>query len=283
MISISDIAMSISNQSQTPSSMQLFDRYQWTALTEFTIEVKTLLDVLKIFIAIDVGGIQMQYPGPNQELILKSYIQQQHDTRVSQGPTQEASLLPTAFAKIETLVYTASTNLLNYFQEPSSSILCSGSILKDAIEDLDVGGKDVLIEMKDHPQQLTLSSVTPDIEVYVDVPIESLASFSCISPTVESRYSLKYLVNALSASPGTKAPSEQHGSDNHLCKVAIDSEGLMKVTHMWKMAPGDISRGEPERTGEEGSKQTMVVTQYVILPMAVMEEDEQDAMSSRAM
>jgi hypothetical protein len=262
--------------------MQLFDRYQWTGLTEFTIEVKTLLDVLKIFIAIDVGGIQMQYPGPNQELMLKSYIHQQHDTMVSQGPTQEASLLPTAFAKIETLVYTASTNLLNYFQEPSSSILCSGSTLKDAIEDLDVGGKDVLIEMKDHPQQLTLSSVTTDIEVYVDVPIESLTSFNCILPIVESRYSLKYLVNALSVSPGTK-PSEQYGSDGHLCKVAIDAEGLMKVTHMWKMAPGDIARREQEDTGEDGSKQTMVVTQYVILPMAVMEEEEQDAMSSRAM
>ncbi|WPT12392.1 hypothetical protein PSENEW3_00003531 [Picochlorum sp. SENEW3] len=258
---------------------KLFEQYSLTSVVEFTVDVITLLSVLKVFIASDVGAIHMEYPGPNREFILKSSIRQSG----SSAPTQDEYLLPTAYAKIETMAYASSANLLEYFNEPSSSILGKGSIFKDAIEDVTMASKDVLVEMKDRPQQLTFSSVSPEIEVYVDVPVDSLSAFACETPIVEARYNKKYLLNAFSVSPGNTA---ELGPDSHLCKVAIDPEGLMKVTHMWKMMPRNIA--EQSTMGgdvHDESKQVMVVTQYVILPMIDGVDDNESEfndMSSRA-
>lgn len=258
---------------------QLFEQYSLTSVVEFTVDVTTLLSVLKVFIASDVGAIHMEYPGPSNEFVLKSSIRQSG----SSAPTQDEYLLPTAYAKIETMAYASSANLLEYFNEPSSSILGKGSIFKDAIEDVTMASKDVLVEMKDRPQQLTFSSVSPEIEVYVDVPVDSLSSFACQTRIVEARYNKKYLLNAFSVSPGNTA---ELGPDSHLCKVAIDPEGLMKVTHMWKMMPRNVAE-QSSMGGDlhEESKQVMVVTQYVILPMIDGVDDNESEfndMSSRA-
>ena len=233
-------------------------------------EVTTLLDMLRIFIASDVGGLQMQYPGEHQELILKSTIHEDHIQ-------EDQHLLPTVFSKIETLAFADSANLSEYIQEPCSTIFSDrGSIFKDAIDDVHVAGNTVLLEMKDPPPQLTLSSVTPDIEVYVDVPIQSLTGFVCTSPLIYHRYDTKYVVRAFSVSPNRKLDA---GYDTeHHCGISIDPQGLMKVVHMWKSLRQKINEGE--------NSDSMVVTQFLIMPKVDedVSEHHQDAdgMSSRA-
>lgn len=258
--------------------MQLFERY-WlqpqVEQVEFTIEITSLLDMLKIFIASDVGGIQMQYPGEHQELVLKSILHE-HDTCTQ----EEQQLLPTVFSKIETLAFAASTNLSEYMNEPCSTIFSDkGYIFKDAVEDLSVGGSTVLVEMKDHPPQFTLYSVNPDIEVYIDVPMESLTGFSCTSPLVDFSYDTKNIVRAFSVSPNRKLDL---GYDaEHHCGITIDPHGLMKVVHMWKSLrhkreqQHDEVASVNENESSESEPHSMVVTQFLIMPKADVENSDQ--------
>ena len=244
------------------STVQLFERYALPSgkeQVEFTVDVTTLLDMLRIFIASDVGGLHMQYPGEHQELLLKSVIHQDHGQ-------EDQHLLPTVFSKIETLAFADSANLSEYLQEPCSTIFSNrGSIFKDSVDGVHVAGNTVLIEMKDHPPQLTLSSVTPDIEVYVDVPIQSLTGFTCTSPVIHHAYDTKYVVRAFSVSPNRKVDAG-YDSEHH-CGISIDPQGLIKVVHMWKSVRGNVTT-TPDTQEQGGDSQSMVVTQFLILPKA---------------
>lgn len=259
--------------------MQLFEQYSLPCdreQVEFTVEVTTLLDMLRIFIASDVGGLQMQYPGEHQELILKSVMHQHHVSSTQ----EDQHLLPTVFSKIETVAFADSTNLSEYLQEPCSTIFSDrGSIFKDAIDDLRVAGNIMLVEMKDHPPQLTLSSVSPEIEVYVDVPMHSLTGFVCTSPVLDYRYDTKYVTRAFSVSPNRKL-DVAYDTEHH-CGISIDPQGLMKVVHMWKsMRYKSEQHMEEEASVNENSQDSephsMVVTQFLIMPKADIDDDDDE-------
>jgi hypothetical protein len=266
--------------------LQLFSKYELSSSIELSLHIKTLLDVLKVFSASDVGAVTLVYPGDNGELVLKSSIHMDGGDALSQ---QNASLLPMAYAYVQTVEYSPTDNILDYLSDPVSSFLGMGTLFREALEDMDCAGKTVLIEMKQDPPQLTFSSQAQDIEIYVDVPIGKLTSFQCAQPVIEARYNRNYLKTALSA---LSRGRNESSPETHLCKVSIDPEGLMKVTHMWKLAgiePGNEGPNEEQQIGSSSTqdkpsvKQAMVVTQFAILPMAEIEEDDDTNMSSRAL
>jgi hypothetical protein len=128
------------------------------------------------------------------------------------------------------------------------------------------------VELRDRPAQLTLSSASPDIEVFVDVPVHGLTGFTCALPSIEHRYNLKHLVVALSASP-TKRGEPSAADQEHHTGIYIDAQGMMKVTHMWstrerRNAVDDELAGSVDETGVQAKQEKMVATIFFLVPLA---------------
>ncbi len=268
-------------------SRKLFEQYRMAEdVCQMSLELGTLLFTLRLFISADADvGIVMQYPGPNQELIVKSNnhsspsrpsdpsnpsIEQSMSTQY-----QNEKFLPTLFARIETAsTFGGSANLIEHMGDTMTSTIFSdnGQMFREAVEDLSVGSKVARVELRDRPAQLTLSSASPDIEVFVDVPVHELTGFTCALPSIEHRYNLKHLVVALSASPNKHGEPSTADQEHHT-GIYIDAQGMMKVTHMWstrerRYAVEDEHAGSVDETGVQAKQEKMVATIFFLVPLA---------------
>jgi len=269
-------------------SRKLFERYTVSdQVTQVSLELSTLVFTLKMFISADAGvGIVMQYPGPDQELIVKSNNFNSSnnvvDLSLNNTQYQNERYLPTLFARIETLVFSGSANLLeNMGDSMTSTIFSDRELFREAVEDLErVGSKVARLELRDRPPQMTLSSASPDIEVFVDIPVHQLTGFTCSLPSVEHRYNLKHLLAALSASPNKRG--ETHHAEQHHIGIYVDAQGMMKVTHMWtssreRQVARDDENGSVDETSDLGTEK-MVATMFFLMSLA----DEDDGDEARA-
>jgi hypothetical protein len=265
-------------------SRKLFEQYRMAEdVCQMSLELGTLIFTLRLFISADADvGIVMQYPGPNQELIVKSnnHSSPPHPSDPSIEPSmntqyQNEKFLPTLFARIETAsAFGGSANLIEHMGDTMTSTIFSdnGLMFRESVEDLSVGSKVARVELRDRPAQLTLSSASPDIEVFVDVPVHGLTGFTCALPSIEHRYNLKHLVVALSASP-TKRGEPSAADQEHHTGIYIDAQGMMKVTHMWstrerRNAVDDELAGSVDETGVQAKQEKMVATIFFLVPLA---------------
>ena len=117
-VTVVSVNASFTFQTSVFLSRKLFERYTVSdQVTQVSLELSTLVFTLKMFISADAGvGIVMQYPGPNQELIVKSNNFNSSnnvvDLSLNNTQYQNERYLPTLFARIETLVFSGSANLL---------------------------------------------------------------------------------------------------------------------------------------------------------------------------
>jgi len=269
---------------------KLFESYSLapapgTDRVELSVDLSTLFDILKIFIASDVGSIRMQFPGPQRELVLKSdnWLPEAVDLSLNTQQHNDA-YQPKLFARVETNEYGNSTNLSLFMGDVCSTIFSDkGGVFRDAVEDLSAGGKTVLLEMRDRPSQLTLSSASPDIEVYSDIPMEVLTGFTCMMPSLEYRYNIKHIVPALSVTPSKRFDVGHHShQSNHHTGIYIDQQGIMKVVHMWRAAERQTVQEELGASVDETATQAesmMVAAMFFILPLT--EEEEGGALRAR--
>lgn len=105
-------------------SRKLFEQYRMAEdVCQMSLELGTLIFTLRLFISADADvGIVMQYPGPNQELIVKSnnHSSPPHPSDPSIEPSmntqyQNEKFLPTLFARIETAsAFGGSANLIEH-------------------------------------------------------------------------------------------------------------------------------------------------------------------------
>ncbi len=268
-------------------SRKLFEQYRMaTDVCQVSLELGMLLFTLRLFISADPDvGIVMQYPGPNQELVVKSN-NQSSPSAPSIDPSmntqyQNEKFLPTLFARIETAsTFGGSANLMEHMGDTMTSTIFSdrGQIFRETVEDLSVGSKVARVELRDRPAQLTVSSASPDVEVFVDVPVQDLTGFTCMLPYIDHRYNLKHLVVALSASPNRRGEPSSADQEHHT-GIYIDAQGMMKVTHMWSTRErrymiDDEHAGSVDETGVQAKQETMVATIFFLVPLA---EDGDDA------
>jgi hypothetical protein len=155
-------------------SRKLFEQYRMaTDVCQLSLDLGTLLFTLRLFISADADvGVVMQYPGPNQELIVKSNNHSSpSDPSIDPSANtqyQNEKFLPTLFARIETAsTFGGSANLIEHMGDTMTSTIFSdnGQMFREAVEDLNVGSKVARVELRDRPPQLTLSSASPDVEV----------------------------------------------------------------------------------------------------------------------
>lgn len=209
--------------------------------------------------------------------IYRSTISNAEGAGQEQDPAVDATL-PMCYAMVETMEPPIQKiQMSDYFSDPVASCMAVGSLFREAIEDMDYAGKMVGVEMKRDVQQLTVSSQSTDIEIYVDIPRHKMLEFSCVDEIVETKYNKNFFKTAMTVM--ARSHAEATGAEPHLCKIAIDPEGMMKVTHLCMFVldtnndddQGD--HGSSNTQGLGGARESMVVTQFFLLPMAEVDEE----------
>eukprot|EP00877_Chromochloris_zofingiensis_P014762 jgi/Chrzof1/953/Cz01g34290.t1 len=135
------------------------------------------------------------------------------------------------YARLNCLEQPVPQDMTDYWADPVSYFLAQGTILKEAIDDLEWPGGSVQITMQRDPAKLTLKS-TGNGSLEIELATADLSGFHCATALVAQQYKYKNLRTALSNIPAHKDPSSIS------TKVSIDANGLLKVTHMMSMLSG---------------------------------------------
>ncbi|CAI8607013.1 unnamed protein product [Vicia faba] len=196
---------------------ELFIRYDYTAegRPRFGVSLGLFVDCLNAF---SVPGhsnlIQIQYPGPDMQVILKSV------------DSLDASIC----AEIRTRI--PDTIAWDYNFEPAGAnpltFTVKSAALKEAIEDLEWPGSSIQITMEPDPPCVTLRAEGHgdlQIDFMYSVNSELLVAFQC-----DHRASFKYKYKFLRASTSNMPSSvikENRGS-----KLSIGRGGMLKVQHL---------------------------------------------------
>ncbi|XP_058747278.1 uncharacterized protein LOC131620289 [Vicia villosa] len=196
---------------------ELFIRYEYNAegRPRFGVSLGLFVDCLNAF---SVPGhsnlIQIQYPGPDMQVILKSV------------DSLDASIC----AEIRTRI--PDTIAWDYNFEPAGAnpltFTVKSAALKEAIEDLEWPGSSIQITMEPDPPCVTLRGEGHgdlQIDFMYSANSELLVAFQC-----DHRASFKYKYKFLRASTSNMPSSvikENRGS-----KLSIGRGGLLKVQHL---------------------------------------------------
>lgn len=223
----------------------------------FGLQFTLLVDTLSVFAATDTAVADIKYPGPDGELLWETT-----DTSDDRPST-------CTYARINCLDHDVHKDLMDYWTDPESYFMAQGSILQEAIDDLEWPGGSVKVSMARDPQKLTLES-KGNGSLQVELDAQELTGFKCAQPSLEFSYKYKNLKTALSNIPAQKEHSDIS------TKVSIDAAGILKVTHMIKLhqhAVGGQSRwtsGAPQFLDTQHGDADPVrrcVVQFVTMPL----------------
>lgn len=104
---------------------QLFAGYACTGMVEFGLPLRLLLDTIAIFATLVGGQIDINFPGPNRELIIRYAIAQYTPQPVTPRSTQEDALC--SYAQLASIHAPQHDDLATYWTDPSSTILAPGA------------------------------------------------------------------------------------------------------------------------------------------------------------
>ncbi|KAJ4849563.1 hypothetical protein Tsubulata_045810 [Turnera subulata] len=200
---------------------ELFIRYEYSAQARprFGLSLGLFVDCLNTF---SVPGhsttIEIQYPGPDMQLLLKSVD----------------SLDACIYAEIRTTI--PDTFPWDYNFEPAGSTPLSFTVkcaaLKEAIDDLEWPGSSIEIILKPLPPSVTFrgeghGDLQIDFMYYSNTDL--LIAFHC-DRQVSYRYKYKFLRATTSNIPGSVI------KDNRGSKLTIGRGGMLKVQHLVSVA-----------------------------------------------
>ncbi|KAI5420760.1 uncharacterized protein LOC127075513 [Lathyrus oleraceus] len=196
---------------------ELFIRYDYNAegRPRFGVSLGLFVDCLNAFsVPAHSNLIQIQYPGPDMQVILKSV------------DSPDASIC----AEIRTRI--PDTIAWDYNFEPAGAnpltFTVKSAALKEAIEDLEWPGSSIQITMEPDPPRVTLRAEGHgdlQIDFMYSANSELLVAFQC-----DHRASFKYKYKFLRASTSNMPSSvikENRGS-----KLSIGRGGMLKVQHL---------------------------------------------------
>nr|ACJ84680.1 unknown [Medicago truncatula] len=196
---------------------ELFVRYDYNAegRPRFGVSLGLFVDCLNAFsVPGHSGVIQIQYPGPDMQLLLKSV------------DSLDASIC----AEIRTRI--PDTVAWDYNFEPAGTnpltFTVKSAALKEAIEDLEWPGSSIQITMEPDPPSVTLRAEGRgdlQIDFMYCANSELLIAFQC-----DHRASFKYKYKFLRASTSNMPSSVI--KENRVSKLSIGRGGMLKVQHL---------------------------------------------------
>lgn len=257
-------------QSSIFLNSELFAEFSvpWVRRT-FGLHFHLLMDTLNVFASLPGNELSISYPGPGDEILLKLL------------DTSEDQQLCT-YARINTLELELSAELSEYWQEPSSYFLASGTMLKEAIEDLEWGAASgaqsqaaVRLHLRRSPPQIALTA-SEIADMTIKLPVSDLAGFMCSEGEITHKYKYKLLRAAFSHLPSAKDFAIQMPT-----KVTIDSQGIMKVMHMVSLSGNGVSQGGSYQNTTNFSQSQAAArkgrVQFMLLPQdALIDYDPDD-------
>ena len=197
------------------------------------------------------------------------------------------------YARLRTTEETPFYDLLDNF-DPASYFIGSGSVIKEAIDDMEWAHGSVTITMNRDPPELKFSSAKDNRRIEVEIPVDTLSGFRVAGNQIRWKYTFKHLKVIFANSVHSRKTAI---GGNVLSKVAIDGEGRMKVTHMLRvsgagedvggggelashpLATGDGGGGSGGDATSRGAVQRVVVAQFALLALfdggdGVMTDDD---------
>lgn len=139
------------------------------------------------------------------------------------------------YAHIATMESPDHRDLTDYWQDPSSYFIAPGSLLKEAVEDLDWVKGEVSIEMTRDPRKLRFLSAKGAQSLDIELPQDALSAFYVSEPRVKWTFNQKILKPAFVNLPKEKdcgGGGGGGGGDSVVTKASLSANGYMKVTHM---------------------------------------------------
>ncbi|KAG6687888.1 hypothetical protein I3842_11G097400 [Carya illinoinensis] len=233
---------------------ELFIRYEYGAQgrPRFGVSLGLLVDCLNTF---SVPGrssmIEMQYPGPDMQLLLKSVD----------------SLDACIYAEIRTRI--PDTISWDYNFEPAGSTPLSFTVksaaLKEAIDDLEWPGSSIQIMLQPVPPSVSFrgeghGDLQIDFMYYANTDL--LIAFSC-DRQVSYRYKYKFLRATTSNIPSSVI------KDNRGSKLTIGRGGMLKVQHLVSVSRRSIPHPHIDYAGYQQPSRIAYV-EFFVKP----EEDE---------
>ncbi|XP_019190909.1 PREDICTED: uncharacterized protein LOC109185369 [Ipomoea nil] len=199
---------------------ELFTQYEFRAegRPRFGVGLGLFVDCLNTFSVPGKSTIELRYPGPDRELLLKSV------------DSPEACI----YAEIRTRI--PETMPWDYNFEPAGSTPLSFTVksaaLKEAIDDLEWPGSSIQLTLQPAPPSVTFRS-----EGHGDLQIDfmhhtnndTLFAFHC-DHRISHRYKYKFLQATTSNIPSSVM------KDNRGSKFTIGSGGMLKVQHLVSVA-----------------------------------------------
>ncbi|KAK9820866.1 hypothetical protein WJX81_006622 [Elliptochloris bilobata] len=242
---------------------ELFVEYEVPWLRkEFGLQLGLLVDTLHVFTA-GTAELVLRYPGANQELICEM--------------TEEgAGGVLCTYASLDSMEVEPPRDLVGFWEGPESFFLVPGAMMKEVIDDMEWGAvsKSVEVLMQRSPPRIVLSSRGIG-GLLITLPVGQLTSVQCATPEVRQIYKHKHLKTAFAHLPQSKDASASMGT-----KVTLDSQGMIKVSHMLSLGGAEARGGhytseaayqDSQRVAEQ---QRVSMVQFLILPEDAGEDDE---------
>jgi len=197
------------------------------------------------------------------------------------------------YAHIATMESPDHRDLTDYWQDPSSYFIAPGSLLKEAVEDLDWVKGEVSIEMMRDPRRLRFLSAKGAQSLDIELPQDALSAFYVSEPRVKWTFNQKILKPAFVNLPKEKDGCGGGGGESVVTKASLSANGYMKVTHMLSLNFGANDQHQQQQVrhplasglhsqqpgfggGAAAGAQRLGVVQFVISPSVFNEEEEEE-------
>eukprot|EP00963_Diacronema_lutheri_P001102 scaffold68_cov340-Pavlova_lutheri.AAC.55 len=158
------------------------------------LELHNLVDALNVFSQSMVGELVIMYPSNDGEMLLEL-------EEIVSGT------VVSTYARIRTVVVSPTMDWMTYWEEPSSSFITSGELLREVVEDLD------------------LASSASDLSI--EIPVATLFAHHIQEAYTENYYNFRHLKIGLGGLNFSRDVVQDIKSN-----VKIDKNGLLKVVHM---------------------------------------------------
>ncbi|KAI4314504.1 hypothetical protein L6164_027407 [Bauhinia variegata] len=213
---------------------ELFVRYEYNAQgrPRFGVSLGLFIDCLNTYsVPGQSSSIQIQYPGPDMQVLLKSL-----DSQDASICAQLRTRIPETFAW-DYNFEPAGTNPLTFTVKSAA--------LREAIEDLEWPGSSIQIILQPDPPSVILRGEGHgdlQIDLLYHAHTDLLAAFQC-DHRVSFKYKYKFLRATTSNIPGSVI-KENRGS-----KVTIGRGGMLKVQHLIPISKMSVSHPYVDSVG----------------------------------
>lgn len=192
----------------------VFGTYQVAdARVTIGLEHHNLVDALHVFAQSTVGELTIVYPSKDGEMLLEL-------------EEVVAGTAVSTYARIRTVVVNPIIDWMTYWEEPSTSFITSGDLLREVVDDLDGASGSVCVTVLKSPAKVTFVAGNAS-DLSIEIPVTTLLAHHFHQAYTENYYNFRHLKIGLGGLNSSRDTIQDVKSN-----VKIDKKGLFKVVHM---------------------------------------------------